>query len=112
MYSQWKPQFLEGYVDTCLHTIDSGEVQLSCPPQLESSIYQSLPLNGWILPKKLTVPALFIIGEHSDTVNQRGANRLKNLGPNPVVKSVAGGHLFPFENPESSMELIKEYLSI
>lgn len=112
VYAHWKPQFLEGYVNTCMHATDNGQVQLSCAPQLESSIYQSLPLNAWSFPKKLTVPALYIIGEHSDTVNQRGANRLKRLGRNPVVKSVDGGHLFPFENPKDSMELIKDFLSI
>lgn len=110
VYSQWEPQFLEAYVNTCLHANGSGQYQLSCAPQLESSIYQSLPLNAWSFTKKLAVPALYIIGKNSDTVNQRGLNRLKKLRGNHVVKSVDGGHLFPFENPKASMELIKDFL--
>jgi len=111
VFSRWQPQFLEGYVDHCLHPLDSGEWQLSCAPQLESSIYQSLPLNAWKFPKKLQVPSLFLIGNHSDTVDKRGVQRLKNTSRNHVVNGVEGGHLFPFEKPEESMALIKDFLN-
>ncbi len=110
VFSHWEPRFLEAYVNTCLHATASGQYQLSCAPQLESSIYQSLPLKAWRFPKRLPVPALFIIGKHSDTVNQRGFQRLKKLTGNHVVKSIDGGHLFPFEKPAASMTLIKDFL--
>ncbi len=110
VFANWEPQFLTGYVDTCLQPTDTGKYQLSCAPHLESSIYQSLPLNAWSLPKKLTTPTLFIIGEHSDTVNHRGIKRLEGSAHNHVVKSVAGGHLFPFEKPAAAMVMIKDFL--
>ena len=110
VFSRWEPQFLKAYVDTCLHPTRSDQYQLSCAPQLESSIYQSLPLKAWRFPKRLPVPALFLIGKYSDTVNQRGFHRLKKLGGNHVAKSIDGGHLFPFEKPAASMALIKEFL--
>ncbi len=111
VFSQWENHFLTAYVEHCMHPVTSGEIQLSCAPQLESSIYQSLPLNAWVLPKQLPQPSLFLIGNSSDTVNHRGVKRLKNLKGNHVVKGVDGGHLFPFEKPEESMLQIKEYLS-
>jgi len=111
VFSRWQAEFLQAYVDTCLHPTESGQYQLACAPQLESSIYQSLPLNAWSLPKKVPVPALYIIGDKSDTVNQRGFRRLQRLGGNHVVKSLAGGHLFPFEQPEASMHIIKDFLA-
>ncbi len=111
VFKRWEPQFLEGYVDTCLTLNHEKKYQLSCAPQLESSIYQSLPLNPWKYTRKLATPALFIIGEYSDTVNQRGFKRLKRLSGNNVVRSVAGGHLFPFEKPGLSMALIKDFLA-
>ncbi|MEA3288029.1 MAG: alpha/beta hydrolase [Candidatus Marinimicrobia bacterium] len=110
VFSRWEPRFLEAYVDTCFHPTSGNQYQLSCAPQLESSIYQSLPLNAWTLPKKLTIPTLYIIGKHSDTVNQRGFRRLGKLGGIHVVKSITGGHLFPFEKPIASMALIKDFL--
>lgn len=112
VFSHWDQRFLEAYVATCLHQDRSGGLQLSCAPQLESSIYQSIPLNVWALPRKLSTPSLFIIGEHSDTVNQRGVKRLRRLLGNDVVKRIDGGHLFPFEKPAASIELIKDFLSI
>ncbi len=111
IFSRWEPRFLQAYVDTCLRDNGQNSLQLSCAPQLESSIYQSIPLNVWSLPKKLPVPALFIIGEKSDTVNQRGFNRLKRSKGNHIVKSLVAGHLFPFEKPAESMAIIKDYLA-
>jgi|SaaInlV_150m_DNA_5_1039734.scaffolds.fasta_scaffold05791_2 pimeloyl-ACP methyl ester carboxylesterase len=111
IFSHWEPRFLEAYVETCLRENESGDFQLSCAPQLESSIYQSIPLNVWSLPKKLPVSALFIIGEKSDTVNQHGIKRLKRSRGNHIVKSIVAGHLFPFEKPADSMAIIKDYLT-
>jgi len=111
IFSRWEPRFLEAYVETCLHEDGKGEFQLSCAPQLESSIYQSIPLNVWRLPKKLPTPALFIIGKLSDTVNKPGLSRLKRSSGNHIVKTVVAGHLFPFEKPTESMAIIKDYLT-
>lgn len=111
IFSHWEPRFLEAYVETCLRETGQGAFQLSCAPELESSIYQSIPLDVWSLPKNLPVPALFIIGEKSDTVNQRGFKRLKGSRRNHIVKSVVAGHLFPFEKPTESMDIIKDYLA-
>jgi len=111
IFSRWEPRFLKAYVETCLSENGQGAFQLSCAPLLESSIYQSIPLNVWSLPKKLPVPALFIIGEKSDTVNQHGFNRLKRSRGNHIVKSIVAGHLFPFEKPAESMAIIKDYLT-
>lgn len=111
VFSRWQPFFLQAYVDTCLREEESGSVRLSCSPELESSIYQSIPLHAWSLPKRVSTPALYLIGENSDTVNPRGVKRLKNLKNHSQLKLVKGGHLFPFETPECSMQLIKEFLT-
>ncbi|MCF7923293.1 MAG: hypothetical protein K9M55_11385, partial [Candidatus Marinimicrobia bacterium] len=111
IFAHWEPRFMESYVETCLHENGQGGFQLSCAPQLESSIYQSIPLNVWSLPKNLPTQALFIIGEKSDTVNQRSFMRLKRVRGNHIVKSVPAGHLFPFETPNEAMAIIKDYLA-
>lgn len=111
VFSSWKTGYLETYVATCLHEDRQGALELSCAPTLESSIYQSIPVNVWSLPKRLEVPTLFIIGEKSDTVNRKGQHRLARIKGNHVVKTIDAGHLFPFEKPEESMEYIKDYLA-
>jgi carboxypeptidase C (cathepsin A) len=45
-------------------------------------------------------------------VNQRGIKRLKGSSGNHIVKSVIAGHLFPFEKPAASIEIIKDYLTL
>ena len=111
VFQRWAPGFLDAYVSHCLRTTHNGSVQLACDRGLESSIYQSVPLNAWSLPRQLTQPTLFLIGKHSDTVNARGQRRLQRQPGNHIVKEVNGGHLFPFENPEETMTLIKDFLS-
>jgi len=111
IFSRWEPVFMEAYVDSCLRENGKGAFQLACAPQLESSIYQSIPLNVWRLPQRLQTQALFIIGGHSDTVNHRGIKRLKRSRGNHIVKTVPAGHLFPFEKPAESMAVIKDYLA-
>ncbi len=112
VFSRWEPQFLEAYVESCLHETESGILQLSCAPHLESSIYQSIPSNVWSLPARLKTPSLFLIGRYSDTVNRKGMQRIQRLVGNDVVKRIDGGHLFPFEKPDESMELIKDFLAV
>jgi len=111
VFSNWEPGLLEAYVETCIHETNDGTAQLSCNPSLESSIYQSIPVNVWELPIRLHNEALIMVGEHSDTINQRGVQRLKQLKGNHVVKLIAGGHLFPFEKSAESMSLVKEFLA-
>ncbi|NQV15865.1 alpha/beta hydrolase [bacterium] len=111
VFANWDPQFLKGYVDHCLHITSSGKYQLACSPQLELSIYQALPKNAWSLPKRITIPTLFIVGKYSDTINNRGLRRLQRMGGNHVVKAIDGGHLFPFEKPVESMKTIKDFLA-
>lgn len=111
VFSRLEPQFLEAYVETCLREDNEGSFQLSCSPQLESSIYQSIPLNVWKLPGLLPPGALFIVGQHSDTITASGFHRLQRSHGNHIVKSIAAGHLFPFEKPLESIDIIKEYLT-
>lgn len=111
VFSNWKEGYLEAYIKTCMRTNDDGSVRLACRPELESSIYQSVPVNAWSLPGKTSVPALYIIGSRSDTVNARGVNRLKRKVGADKVKTISGGHLFPFEDPEGTMAIIKEFLA-
>jgi len=111
IFSRWEPRFMEAYVETCLREDGNGAYQLSCAPQLESSIYQSIPLNVWRLPKRLPAQALFVIGEKSNTVSLSGFRRLKRSRGNHIVKSVVAGHLFPFEKPTETMAIIEDYLS-
>jgi len=112
VFSRLRPQFLEAYVETCLREDNEGAFQLCCSPQLESSIYQSIPLNVWRLPSMLPPKALFMVGQYSDTITGRGLHRLQQSGGNHIVKSISAGHLFPFEKPEEAMDMVKEYLSI
>ncbi len=111
VFARWTPNFLEAYVDTALFETGSGELQLCCSPQVESSIYQSIPLNVWSLPKKLHHPSLFLVGAFSDTINARGFKRLASSKGNHVVKKINGGHLFPFEKPAETQKLIEEFLA-
>jgi pimeloyl-ACP methyl ester carboxylesterase len=111
VFENWQNGYLQAYVDSCMRQESNGSVHLACSRELESSIYQSVPLNAWSLPNKISIPALYIIGAHSDTINQRGVKRLRTKIGKDQVKVIEGGHLFPFEDPVGTMNIVKEFLN-
>jgi pimeloyl-ACP methyl ester carboxylesterase len=110
VFARWQPRFLRGYVDHCLRTLPDGSLELACSPELEASIYETLPVNVWSFVRKLRIPTLIVVGEHSDTVAPAGVRRLSRINSNLIVKTTPGGHLFPFEEPEAALKIIREYL--
>lgn len=110
VFSGFGENTLERYVDHCMQAMEDGSLSLSCSPELEASIYRSLPLSNWQQIRKLSVPTLILVGEDSDTISSRGVKRLSRINSNLIVQTLPGGHLFPLENPETSADLIRSFL--
>jgi len=110
IFRHWETEAFEHYVDGCLVDDGAGGKRLACRPELEESIYLSIPLDTWRLPGRLPIPGMVITGEYSDTVSPRGVQRLRRINGNLIVKTLPGGHLFPFEKPALASDLIMEFL--
>jgi len=80
-------------------------VCLAFDPAIEYRIYRAFPHTlGKEIPA-LRVPAGFIFGRESADARQMGLATTRKYFR---VTRVEGGHLFPFEHPESTARAIRE----
>ncbi|MGQ3050621.1 MAG: alpha/beta fold hydrolase [Roseateles sp.] len=111
MFARWDPRVLFDYVEAGFEEAD-GQVRLRFTREVEAHIYRTLPHH---LPLLLRLrppqcPVAFVGGTRSNELRQAGAAASKKLaGEN--WRWMEGGHLFPFEKPDETAELVLQLLS-
>ena len=86
-----------------------GGVTLTIPKMDEVQIFRTNPLHYWLPQPHSIVPMHLVVGKDS-LFEKKGFPRLiqKKLG---IPYSVAeGGHMFPLEHPEQTVNLIKKLI--
>ncbi|MCU0603187.1 MAG: alpha/beta hydrolase, partial [Desulfobacterales bacterium] len=79
---------------------DSETAVLTCDPELEARMFESIPLNVWGYFKRLRCPALAIRGRQSDVFLPGAADCLKRMAADCEVATIAGtGHFPMMEKP-------------
>lgn len=112
LFRTWPDPFIRAYCDHGLYTQKNGHVTLKCDPETEAQIYESLLLDIWSYPGKVTCPTLVIRGESSDTFTRAAARRLAVKLPKAQSKEVSqAGHFAVMEAPETCRELILDFVS-
>jgi pimeloyl-ACP methyl ester carboxylesterase len=103
-FEHFDPECLRDYVT--LGTVPSpGGVRLAFDPAIEYRIYRAFPHGlGLDLPR-LRVPAGFICGRESAESRRIG---LATTRRHFRLVRIEGGHLFPFERPETAAQAIRE----
>jgi pimeloyl-ACP methyl ester carboxylesterase len=111
VFARWSDDALWDYVNsgTCLR--EDGTVKLRYPPEWEAHIFSTAPVDIWHGVHRLTVPALLLRGEHSQTFMPAAQARLVRRLPQCQSVTVAdAGHLVPMERPAETARLIGEFL--
>jgi pimeloyl-ACP methyl ester carboxylesterase len=85
----------------------NGELRLKIDPLIEYQIYRTIPHDMMRHLRELRVPAAFIGGEDSEVVRRV---RLAGMRPKFRLRTVPGGHLFPFEHPREAAAAVGELL--
>lgn len=85
-----------------------GHYHLKIDPEIEYRIYRTIPHDMSRYLPELKVPAGFIGGTESDVLRRVGLRAMH--GPRFRKRRVAGGHLFPFEQPLAAAAAIAELL--
>ena len=89
---------LDDYVRFGTEPDDDG-VRLRFDPAIEARIYRTLPHDLLRSAARLAVPGGLIVGSGSEISRRAGtATSARWL----TVQHVAGGHLFPFQNPDGA----------
>lgn len=105
-FAAFDEDVLRDYVE--YGTIENdGKVNLFFKPSVEAKIYQTLPD---FLPKfrgKLKVPAAYIGGTNSREAQLARLGFMRKYFPFEF-RFIEGSHLFPFEKPQETAEIIKQ----
>jgi pimeloyl-ACP methyl ester carboxylesterase len=103
-FRDFDPDCLRDYVTLGMRPCAEG-VCLAFDPAIEYRIYRAFPHALAKEIPALRVPAGFIFGRESADARQMGLATTRTYFR---VARVEGGHLFPFEHPESSARAIRE----
>ena len=107
MFKTWTDEALAGYVAGGLEKEGSGGYRLSCDPELEARLYETVPADTWHGIENIRVPVLLIRGAYSDLFSRRAANLLTQLlNQCHYMEIEKTGHFLPMEIPERLSDLI------
>jgi pimeloyl-ACP methyl ester carboxylesterase len=108
-FNSFDEDVLRDYIE--YGTIDDAEsVKLLFEPRIEAEIYRTIPDNFVKFRGKLKVPAIYIGGSFSREARLARLNSMRKHFPVDFY-FIEGTHLFPFEKPRETAELIKTALS-
>ena len=102
---------MEAYLECGLLEKDSGSAVLTCDPEIEAQIFESIPLRVWSYVRRVRCPLLAIRGGLSDVFEAEAAERLRRTAVDAQVATIGGtGHFPTMEKPGECAHAIREYL--
>jgi pimeloyl-ACP methyl ester carboxylesterase len=111
IFKNWSKEFVQAYLECGLLEKDEKTAVLTCDPELEAQIFESVPLNVWRYAKKIKCPVLAIRGELSDTFFADAARRLGDIIADYELQAISDtGHFPPMEKPQESANLILDFV--
>jgi pimeloyl-ACP methyl ester carboxylesterase len=113
MFRTWEQGFIQAFCDHGLSWHDNGPGVLKCCPETEAQIYESVLMDIWSYPKKVTCPTLIIRGEKSDTFMASAARTLvKQIKGSHLVTVPGATHFIPMEKPVEIKNSILDFVKI
>lgn len=116
VYLKTKPLF-KSFTEACLHDyIDYGLEKnkkgytLRFDPQIEYSIYRTIPHFLRLYERQLVVPTALIYGDKSKVIGWQERRYMKKYY-HIEAHRIKGSHMFPMEHPTQAAEKILELMS-
>jgi len=111
IFAGWDPEVLDDYVDAGMADLPEGGVRLRYPREWEASIFAAAPHDLWPELRRVSVPTLFVQGEHSDTFLDAARARVEREVPGSrTVVIEDSSHFVPMERPTELARVINEFL--
>lgn len=107
LFRQFHPNCFENYIQYGLEDHDGG-VRLSIDPDIEADVFRNVLLNAPRCLKR--VKGTVIYGRHSHLFNRSDKRWWQRNFPEMMMVGFDGGHLFPFEQPQSTADYLKQIL--
>ena len=111
VFASWDPEILDDYLEAGMVDLPQGGVRLRYPREWEARVFSAAPHDLWAQLRKVSVPALFVQGEHSDTFLDAARTRVEREMPASRTVVVAdSSHFLPMERPSELALVIEEFL--
>jgi pimeloyl-ACP methyl ester carboxylesterase len=111
IFANWEPGVLDDYLDAGMVELPQGGVRLRYPREWEARIFAAAPHSLWARLRRVSVPTLFIQGEHSDTFLDAARARVEREVPGSQTVEVAdSSHFVPMERPAELARIINHFL--
>ena len=117
MCPRWQPAALKDYMAHGMQHHPSEQHpqrhMLRFDRMVETQIYNTLPDNfaSWLRRHPLQVPVAFIGGTESKEIRQVGMDTTQRVTKGRVWMVPGGSHLFPLEQPDTTIALADEALA-
>jgi len=108
LFRNTKEDCLKNYVEYGLKESPNGGVELFIPRPLEYKIFVTMPLS--IPTKKLKVPVDFLYSNKFEAMSPKDFKWVKRTFSHFNFIEMDGGHIFPFEMPEQTAEIINKII--
>jgi len=111
VFASWDPGVLDDYLDAGMVDLPQGGVRLRYPREWEARIFSAAPHNLWAQLRRVSVPTLFVQGEHSDTFLDAARTRVERDVPGSRTVVIAdSSHFLPMERPSELAGVVDEFL--
>jgi pimeloyl-ACP methyl ester carboxylesterase len=110
-----KPKFAAFDEDVLRDYIEHGTIEtergfeLFFKPNIEAKIYRTVPHHLPKLGRNITIPITYVGGTNSREGKLAGVNSMKRI-KHLRFETIEGSHLFPFEKPFETAEIIKKII--
>jgi len=107
VFASWDRRAFDDYLEGGLADAADGTVTLRYPKRWEARIFAICPHDLWPELVRVSVPALVVRGERSDTLLPGAARRMARDMRNAELVELDGtSHFLPMERPDEVAELI------
>jgi len=110
-YRGWAEPALDAFVAHALADAPDGTARLKCAPELEATIFSSMPERLWSHLRRIGAPTLLLHGEDTMPFVREGCARAhRHNAPHLQVQVTAGGHCFMQEDPADAAARLRAHL--
>ena len=110
LFQRFDPESFQDYLTHGLVETPEGGVRLAIPAAWEARVFETIPVDVWRGLRAVTVPALVVRGESTDTLTPEALARVRRTVPGVSTDALPGTHLFPLEQPEACARRILAFL--
>jgi pimeloyl-ACP methyl ester carboxylesterase len=111
-FRTWREDQLRLYIEEGTFARDDGQVELKCPPEIESKFFDAVMLTDfWTLLPQIRMPSLVLWGPEGN-LHGRLADHVQEALPQARTTVVPNtSHFLPQERPDEVARLMEEFFS-